>query len=205
MMLFIFLAPMLVYTRFGPKNAGGIRIAQVAEATKMETKNFTIQKTPCSSPLPELEVPMINTMVACLGAEHRRLNGLDMRLAFAASRLGGDPSAIEANQQAMPVWDEIRQDLWSHLQIEDGLVSWGEAHHAIPDALLETLKNERQEMRKLIATLHERSLGEDRKLTAGDRSAFAQTLLALAQTLDSHVEHYDDGVLPSILRALFAK
>jgi len=171
----------------------------------METKNFTIQKTPCSSPLPELEVPMINTMVACLGAEHRRLNGLDMRLAFAASRLGGDPSAIEANQQAMPVWDEIRQDLWSHLQIEDGLVSWGEAHHAIPDALLETLKNERQEMRKLIATLHERSLGEDRKLTAGDRSAFAQTLLALAQTLDSHVEHYDDGVLPSILRALFAK
>ena len=148
---------------------------------------------------------MINTMVACLGAEHRRLNGLDMRLAFAASRLGGDPSAIEANQQAMPVWDEIRQDLWSHLQIEDGLVSWGEAHHAIPDALLETLKNERQEMRKLIATLHERSLGEDRKLTAGDRSAFAQTLLALAQTLDSHVEHYDDGVLPSILRALFAK
>ena len=36
------------------------------------------------------------------------------------------------------VWDEIRQDLWSHLQIEDGLVSWGEAHHAIPGALLDT-------------------------------------------------------------------
>ena len=36
------------------------------------------------------------------------------------------------------VWDEIRQDLWSHLQIEDRLVSWGEAHHAIPGALLDT-------------------------------------------------------------------
>jgi hypothetical protein len=60
-------------------------------------------------------------------------------------------------------------------------------------------------MRKLIATLHERSLGVDRKLRAGDRSAFAQTLLALARTLDSHVERYDGGVLPSILRALFLK
>jgi hypothetical protein len=40
-----------------------------------------------------------------------------------------------------------------HLQIEDGLVRWGEAHHAISSALLDTLKNERQEMRKLIATL----------------------------------------------------
>jgi hypothetical protein len=40
-----------------------------------------------------------------------------------------------------------------HLQLEDGLVRWGEAHHAISSALLDTLKNERQEMRKLIATL----------------------------------------------------
>jgi len=171
----------------------------------MEAKDFTIQKTPCGSPLPELEVPMINTMVACLGAEHTKLNGLDMRLAFAASRLAGDPGAIASSQQAQRVWDEIRQDLWSHLQIEDGLVSWGEAHHAIPDALLETIKNERQEMHKLIATLHELSLDVDSKLTARDRSAFAQTLLALARTLDSHVERYDGGVLPSILRALFLK
>ena len=171
----------------------------------METKNFTIQKAPCSSPLPELEVPMINTMVACLGVEHRKLNGLDMRLAFAASRLAGDPGAIASSQQARRVWDQIRQDLWSHLQIEDGLVSWGEAHHAIPGALLGTIKNERLEMHKLIATLHELSVGVDSKLTAHDRSAFAQTLLALARTLDSHVERYDGGVLPSILRALFPK
>jgi hypothetical protein len=40
------------------------------------------------------------------------------------------------------------------LQIEDGLVhSWGEAHHAISGALLDTLKNERQEMRKLMDAL----------------------------------------------------
>jgi hypothetical protein len=176
----------------------------------MEAKDFTIRKTPCSSPLPELEVPMINTMVACLGVQHRRLNGLNMQLAYGATRLAGDGGAIEANQIdakqiVLRVWDEIRQDLWSHLQIEDGLVSWGEAHHAISGTLIDTLKNERQEMRKLIATLHERSLGVDRKLTAADRSAFAQTLLAMARTLDSHVERYDSEVLPSILRALFPK
>ena len=105
---------------------------------------------------------------------------------------------FEATQKGLRVWDEIRQDLWSHLQIEDGLVSWGEEHHAIAGALLDTLKNERQEMRGLIATLHERSLGVDRKPTAGDRSAFAQTLLALAKTLDSHVERYESDVLPSM-------
>jgi hypothetical protein len=85
------------------------------------------------------------------------------------------------------------------------LVSWGEARHAIPSALLDRLKNERQEMRNLITTLHERSLGLDHELTADDRSAFAQTLLALARTLDSHVERYDTGVVPLILRALFLK
>lgn len=81
----------------------------------------------------------------------------------------------------------------------------GEAHHAIPGALLDTLKHERQEMRQLIATLHEMSSGVDGKLTAADHSAFAQTLLALARTLDSHVERYDGAVLPSILRALYPK
>jgi hypothetical protein len=104
------------------------------------------------------------------------------------------------------VWDEIREDLWSHLQIEDELVSWGEAHHAIPSALLDRLKNERREMRNLIATLHELSLGLDRELTAaGDRSAFGKALLALARTLDSHIERYDSEVVPLILRALFPK
>src|SRR5271155_4614967 len=171
----------------------------------MEAKDFTIQKTPCGSPLPELEVPMINTMVACLGAEHTKLNGLDMRLAFAASRLAGDPGAIASSQQAQRVWDEIRQDLWSHLQIEDGLVSWGEAHHAISGTLLDALKNERQEMRKLIATLRELSSGVDREQTAGSRAAFAQTAMALSGTLESHVERYDSGVLPLILRGLFLK
>jgi hypothetical protein len=170
----------------------------------MEAKDSTTRKSPCNSPLPELEVAMINTMLACLGVEHKKLNGLDMRLALAASRLADEPGAITASQQALLVWDEIRQDLWSHLQIEDELVfSWGEAHHAISGALLETLKNERQEMRKLIATLHGLSSGVDREQTARGRTAFAQTLLALARTLDSHVERHDSGVVPLILRALF--
>jgi hypothetical protein len=171
----------------------------------MEAKDTTIRKAPCSSPLPELEVPMINTMVACLGVEHRRLSGLNMQLAYDATRLANDPDAIEANRNVLRVWDEIRQDLWSHLQIEDGLVSWGEAHHAISAALLQTLKNDRQEMRKLIAALPELSSDLDRAQTAGSRTAFAQTLLALTRTLEAHVERYDGGVLPLILRALFPK
>ena len=171
----------------------------------MQAKTSTIRKFPCNSPLPELEVPMINTMVACLGVEHRKLDGLDMQLALAASRLADDPGAITANQQALQVWDEIREDLWSHLQIEDELVSWGEAHHAIPSALLDRLKNERQEMRNLIVTLHELSFGLGRELTVGDRSGFGETLLALARTLDSHVERYHSGVMPLILRALFPR
>jgi Hemerythrin HHE cation binding domain len=184
---------------------GGIRIAQVGEATNMEANDFMIQKTPCSSPLPELEVPMINTMVACLGAEHRKLNGLNMQLAYGATRLASDSGAIEVNKKVLRVWDEIRQDLWSHLQIEDGLVSWGEAHQAIGGGLLDALKSEREEMRKLMTTLRELSADADHEQTTEDRCAFAQTLLALARTLDSHVERYDGGVLPSILRALFPK
>jgi iron-sulfur cluster repair protein YtfE (RIC family) len=163
------------------------------------------QMTPCDSPLPELEVPMINTMVTCLGFEHGKLNGLDMQLAFAATRLARDPGASSTNQQALELLDEIRHDLWSHLQIEEELVfEWGQAHHAIPHDLLETLKNERQEMAKLMTALRGLSPDVDREpQTAGDRLAFAQTLLALARTLDSHVERYDGEVLPAILRALF--
>ena len=170
----------------------------------MEAKRPMIEKAPCSSPLPELEVPMINTMVACLGSEHKKLNQLIMQLACVATRLAGDSGSVTASERALQIWNEIRHDLRSHLQIEDELVlSWGESHHAIPRALLDTLKNERQEMHKLMATLRELSAGADREQTVADRISFAHTLLALARTLDSHVERYDGEVLPSILRALF--
>jgi hypothetical protein len=171
----------------------------------MAAKPVMIHIAPCSSPLPELEVPMINTMVTCLGIEHRKLNGLDIQLAFAATRLASDPDSAGSKQQALQVWDDIRKDLWSHLQIEDELVfSWGAAHQAISGTLLDTLRNERQEMRKLLAAMPAWSSGATSEPQAAiDRSRFAQTLLALAGTLDSHVERYDGEVLPSILRALF--
>jgi hypothetical protein len=83
------------------------------------------------------------------------------------------------------------RDLWSHLQIEDGLVfSWGEAHHAMSDTLLDSLKNERQKMRKLMAALRALSSGVDRPPHTADSSGFAQTLPALALTLDSHVDQW---------------
>jgi hypothetical protein len=163
--------------------------------------------TPCGGSLPDLEVPMISTIVSCLGSEHRRLDNLVMQLALAGTRLAVNPEAVTANQRAVELWHEIRRDLWSHLQIEDQLVlSWGEAHHAVSGTLLDALKIERQEMHKLVAALPEESSGaEHEPQTAGDRAALAQTLLALARTLDSHVERYEGEVLPSILRALFHK
>src|SRR5271168_3206241 len=158
----------------------------------MEAPQVTTQMKFNCNRLPDLEVPMINTMVTCLGGEHRRLNDLGMQLAFAATRLVGDPDAVAARQRALELWEQIRHELRSHLQIEEELVfSWGEGHRAISDTLLETIRNERQEMRKLMAALHAFSSGGVRKpQTGGDRGGFAQTLLALAQTLDSHVERY---------------
>lgn len=177
----------------------------------MDATQVTTRMTPCGSPLPELEVPMINAMVTCLGSEHRKLDERILQLAFAATRLASDPNAPAAKQRAIEVWDEIRLDLWSHLQIEDGVFSWGEAHHAISDTLRETIQTERQEMRKLVVALPALSSDADREpRMAGDDAIFsqtplplAQTLLALARTLDSHVERYEGEVLPSILRALF--
>ncbi len=171
----------------------------------MEALEVTTQMTICRAPLPELEIPMINTMVTCLGAEHRKLNYLVVQLAFAATRLASDRGDDAANQRAQQLWDEIRHDLWSHLQIEEELVfEWGEAHHAISPPLFETLKNERQEMGKLMAALRASSSGADREAqTAQGRADFAHTLLALVAMLDSHVERHDTEVLPSILRALF--
>ena len=165
----------------------------------METTEVTTQIMPCDSPLPELEVQIINTMVTGLGSEHRKLDDHISQLAFAATGLANDPAALTAYQRAVAVWDDIRRDLWSHLQIEDALVfSWGEAHHAISRSLLDTLKIERQEMCKLVAALPRSSSGVDcERQTARDGGALARTLLALAQALDAHVERYDGEVLPS--------
>jgi hypothetical protein len=77
----------------------------------MEATEITTQMTPCGGPLPELEVPMINTTVSCLAAEHRKLDELNMQMAFAATRFVGDPDAIAAYQRAIEVWDEIQQGL----------------------------------------------------------------------------------------------
>src|SRR5260370_10317280 len=154
----------------------------------MEAIEVTTQMTLCGGPLPDLEVPMINTMVACLGIEHKKLNYSAVQLAFAATRLASAPGAATA-KRAMQIWDEIRRDLWSHLQIEDELIfSWGETHRAISDALLDTLKNERQEMRKLMADLRELSaVGARERQNGPDHSLLPNTVLAPAPWLRTHL------------------
>jgi hypothetical protein len=182
----------------------GIPIAHFGEYWRhnVEVTETPIDTTPCGDRLPDLEIPMINTMVSCLRSEHRRLNDLTMQLAFAATKLARNPDADTARQQAFEVWNEIRRELWPHLQVEEELVfSWGETHNAIPATLLDTLRTERGEMHTLVAALAE----SDREQPSGNSDAVARTLQALAQTLDSHVERYDGEVLPSILRALFRK
>jgi hypothetical protein len=181
-------------------------LIQKAEGNDMEVTQITNETTPCGDPLPELEVPMINAMVSCLGSEHRKLDEHILHLALAATRLESNVDSVTANQCAAEAWNQIRSYLWSHLQIEDELVfSWGGAHQAIPKALLKALLLERQEMRKLLAALPSSPPSEHAQPQTAERAAFAQALLALARTLDSHVARYDADVLPSISRALFHK
>lgn len=156
--------------------------------------------SPCRGPVPDLEVPMINTMVSCLGFEHRKLDRHTLQLALAATRLAAEPDSADARAPSLEAWDEIRRYLWSHLQIEDELVLWwGKERHGVPDSMLDALNRDRDEMRRLLALL----LMETRKepQTTADRRVLAQTLLALTQVLDSHVKRYDGQVLPAILRA----
>jgi hypothetical protein len=171
----------------------------------METVQTAIDVTPCGCPLPDLEVPMINTMIACLSSEHQKLNNLTMQLALTATRLAADPGATATQEHALELWDEIRRVLWPHLQIEDELVfAWGETHHAIPALLLDTLKLERQQMRRLVGALPAMPAEMVAETQwGGDQAGLAETLLALAQTLDAHLERYDGEILPSLSRALF--
>jgi len=157
--------------------------------------------TPCSEPLPDLEVPMINAIVTCLGSEHTKLSGLVTRLALIATRPVHGSDAAALNRDALEIWEEIRPGLWSHLQIEDELVySWGQRHHAFSGSLLAALRDEREKMRKLLAELPAFSGGVDHETPNPiDHRA---TLLALTAILDSHVERYESEVLPAIRRAL---
>jgi len=165
----------------------------------------TAQMSLCRGSLPDLEIPMISTMVECLGSEHRKMDERVLQLALVATRLDSHLGDVTALARAVEAWGEIRRELRSHLQIEDELVfSWGDKHQAISPTLLDTLKIERQEMRRLMAALPELPPGEGRGTeSATERATFARTLLAVARNLDSHIERYDAEVLPSILRAIF--
>ena len=168
----------------------------------MEVAQLAAQMTLCSEPLPDLEVPMINALVACLGSEHRKLNGLVTRLALIATRHVDSRDVAAANRDAFEIWEEIWHTLRSHLQIEDELVySWGERHHAFSGSLLAALNEEREKMRKLLGDLPALASGSDQEsqILLEHRA----TLLALTAILDSHVERYDGEVLPAIRRALF--
>ena len=168
----------------------------------MEAAQLTAQMTPCSEPLPDLEVPMINAIVTCLGSEHRKLNSLVARLALIATRPVDSANAVHANRDALQIWDEMRRTLWSHLQIEDEVVySWGERHHAFSGSVLAVLHDEREKLRKVLTDLPAVPSGanEEPQILTEHRA----TLLALTAILDSHVERYDDEVLPAIRRALF--
>ena len=160
------------------------------------------RKTDCFAALPDMEVPMINSLVSCLTREHTKLDEQILQLALSASRLTANPNDNEAGEHASEAWEGIKHYLWSHLQIEDELVlTWGGAHHALAGALGETLESERQEMRRLLAAIgaHADASG------SADRESFAKLLLELSRMLATHVERYEGEVLPAIQRALFQR
>lgn len=161
------------------------------------------KKADCFSALPDLEVPMINSLVSCLAREHLKLDEQILQLSLVATRLAANPNDTQTSGHATEVWEGIRRYLCSHLQIEDELVlTWGEAHRAITVALGETLANERQEMRRLLAVLGSYAGLRGTPRDSRDREGFAKSLLALSRTLATHVERYEGEVLPAIQRAL---
>ena len=162
------------------------------------------KKADCFVALPELEVPMIDSLVSCLTREHLKLDEQILQLTLVATRLAANPNDNQTGGHATELWAGIRRYLWSHLQIEDELVlTWGEAHHAITVALGETLETERQEMRRLLAVLGSYAGPRGIPRDFRDREGFAKSLLALLPTLATHVERYEGEVLPAIQRVLF--
>jgi hypothetical protein len=162
------------------------------------------RKGDCFVTLPDLEVPMIRSLISCLAHEHRKLDEQILQLALAATRLAADPNDDEAKERTIEMWEGVRHYLWSHLQIEDELVmAWGEAHHAIPGVLGETLESEREEIRKLLAGLALFADDRGAPRNSSDRAGFARALLAVSGTLATHVERYEVEVFPAIQRALF--
>ncbi len=156
-----------------------------------------------AEPLCDLEVPMINSIVTSMAEQHRRLDDLAARLAFAATRLSSGIDASAAMSQTRELRDEIRRELWSHLQIESELVfAWAQAHHALVPELVETLREEQQQIGELVAEI---SPPDPETASGEQRERFARTMLALAGMLDSHVSRYDSEVLPTILRAVFSE
>ena len=158
----------------------------------------------CFVALPDLEGPMINSLVSCLAREHLKLDEQILQLALVATRLAANPNDNEVSGRAMEVWEGIRHYLWSHLQIEDELVvTWGTTHHAIAGALGETLESERQEMRRLLAGLGSYARLRGTPKDSRDREGIAKALLALSRMLATHVERYEGEVLPAIQRSVF--
>ena len=147
---------------------------------------------------------MINSLVSCLAREHLKLDEQILQLALVASRLAANPNDNEVAGHATEVWEGIRHYLWSHLQIEDELVlTWGATHHAVADALGQTLESERQELRRLLAVLGSYAGLHGTPRDSRDREGFAKSLLALVRTLATHVERYEGEVLPAIQRSVF--
>ena len=79
----------------------------------MNGMQVTTETTRGGNELSELEIPMVNTMMTCLGREHRRLDEHILPLALAATRLASDPGALTAEVAALEIWDEIRAYLYS--------------------------------------------------------------------------------------------
>ena len=166
----------------------------------MDSFRGATSPVPCSERLPDLEVPMITTIVNCLGREHRKLDERIMQLAFGASRLVCDADSPQEAERIAETWSEIEQDLWPHLQIEDELVlSWGQTRSAIGPDLIARLAADRKELHELLVSLPKPNDARG----ANHYQSFARTLLAIVQKLDAHIERYDSEVLPAILRALY--
>jgi hemerythrin-like domain-containing protein len=141
---------------------------------------------------------MINGIINCLAFQHGRFNEAVMTLGAASSSLSYDPLNSELHERAMHAWSSLKSDLWFHLELENALVFWWSGHQLSSGLdFVGELSHEQREIRELVRQIESGAQKEDESAVSQ-----ARALVAVANLLDRHVEHYEAGVFLAIRRAV---
>jgi len=144
------------------------------------------------------EGQIINGMINCLALQHERFDKAVMTLGAISSSLAYDPLNSELHELAMRAWSSLKSDLWFHLELENALVFWWSGNRLSRGSdFVGALTREQREIRELVRQIESGAQKE------GEAAASqAHALVAIADLLDRHIEHYETRVFHAIRRAV---